>query len=448
MNSVATAQMTIQAVLDSHPQQLLANASPSPADVIWANTYLSRAQRMFRSWSITAFIVLLTIFWSAVLVPIAGLIDMDRIRSVFPSIADALEAHPLAASLVNTQLPILITSLLNVLVPYFYWWLSTLQGTISHGETELSVISKNFFFVFFNFFLVFTALGTAALTPDDFGNQTPREIANNLAVSIQELRNFYVNYIIFQGVALFPFRLLELGSVFLYPFGLIGAKTPRDYAEAVQPPVFSYGFYLPQNILIFLICIVYSVLRSSWQVLLPGLLYFIVGYFVHKYQLLYAMDHRQHSTGGSWIMIVDRIIVGLIIFQITLAGQLALRFAIKRSILIVPLIGITLWFSFVYNKSYKPLMRFIALRSIRRHEQVTQNGSRYLMEQRVRAVDLDEMAEEMAERDMRFVNPSLVSPLESVWIRDKAARAESIMSRSPPPEEEEDRQPNLDSVLR
>jgi hypothetical protein len=180
-------------------------------------------------------------------------------------------------------------------------------------------------------------------------------------------------------------------------------------------------------------------------VLLPGLIYFIIGYFVHKYQLLYAMDHRQHSTGGSWIMIVDRIVVGLVIFQVTVAGQLALLFAIKRSLLIIPLIAITLWFSYVYTKSYKPLMRFIALRSIRRHEQVTQNGSRFLMEQRVRPMDLDEMANEMAERDMRFVNPSLVAPLEAVWIADKAARAESILSRSPPPEEENS--VTLNSVL-
>jgi hypothetical protein len=202
MNSVATAQMTVQAVLDPQPMQLLVNSSPSAADVVWANTYLSRAQRMTRAWSITAFIVLLTVFWSVVLVPIAGLIDLDRIHSFFPGLADALDSHPLAKSLVQTQLPTLVASLLNVLVPYFYWWLSTLQGTISQGDIELSVISKNFFFVFFNFFIVFTALGTAALTPDDFGNQTPREIANKQALSIQDLRNFYCT----SRTWLFPFQ--------------------------------------------------------------------------------------------------------------------------------------------------------------------------------------------------------------------------------------------------
>src|SRR5215469_9825388 len=105
--------------------------------------------------------------------------------------------------------------------------LSNLQGTISQGEVELSVISKNFFFTFFNFFIIFTALGTVATTPDDLGSVPLRKTANQLALSIQELRSFYVNYIILQGLGLFPFRLLEVGSVMLYPIGLIGAKTPR-----------------------------------------------------------------------------------------------------------------------------------------------------------------------------------------------------------------------------
>jgi hypothetical protein len=113
--------MTIQAVLDSHPMQLLANSSPSPADVVWSNTYLSRAQRMTRAWSITAFIGLLTIFWVAVIVPIAGLIDLDRLYSIFPNLHGILDPHPLAKSLVKTQLPILFAALLNVLVPYLYW---------------------------------------------------------------------------------------------------------------------------------------------------------------------------------------------------------------------------------------------------------------------------------------------------------------------------------------
>ncbi|KAF2671282.1 DUF221-domain-containing protein [Microthyrium microscopicum] len=421
MDSIASCQMAVQAVLDSAPLQLIATSSPSPVDIDWKNTYMPRKQALFRSWSVTGLIGLLTVFWSATLLPIAGLIDLDRIHSIWPQLADFLSAYPLAASLIQTQLPTIVISLLTIAVPYLYSWLAYQQAMISHGDVELSVISKNFFFTFFNLFIVFTVLGTASLTNlEDFGSQPLRDTANNLATSLQDLRNFYVNYIILQALGLFPLRLLEFGSVSLYPFGLLAAKTPREHEKLKEPPTFSYGFFLPQTLLIFLICIVYSVLRGSWQILLPGLAYFLIGYFVYKYQLLYAMDHQQHSTGKSWVIIVDRIIVGLIVFQITVAGQLALRGALRRSAAVAPLAILTLWFGYVYSQSYKPLMTYIALKSIRRAEHRDEEESEVsqinLASRNRRSVD------EVREKGMHFVNPSLTTPLEPPWISGKRPR--------------------------
>jgi len=229
--------------------------------------------------------------------------------------------------------------------------------------------------------------------------------------------------------------------------------------------MFSYGFYLPTALLIFIICMVYSVLRSSWQVLLAGVAYFFLGHFVYKYQLLYAMDHQQQSTGRAWTMICDRIFVGLIFFQLTTAGQLILKQAVTRSVLMIPLLVATVWISIVYGRTYKPLMRFIALRSVKRGEQYTDHEIttpgveirsmtsssndllassdrdrnpwadadaaqlRHHRETRARRGQqgVDESPEAAA--GLRFVNPSLVAPLRPVWIADKALRREAAAAR-------------------
>ncbi|KAI5244191.1 DUF221-domain-containing protein [Aureobasidium subglaciale] len=437
MDTVAACQMACQAVLDPSPLQLLANPSPAPADIVWTNTYLSRKSRMFRSWAITAFIVLLTIFWSVTFVPIATFLNGDTIRDVLPSLSDFLDAHPRIESFATNQLPTIAVTLLNAIVPYLYDWLSNCQGMTSQGDVELSVISKNFFFTFFNFFIIFTGLGTASNFYDrykDIGKnlRDTTRLAWTLASSLQELLDFYTNYIILQGLGLFPFRLLEIGTMALYPIGLMGAKTPRDYAELIQPPRFSYGLYLPQTLLIFIICIVYSVLRDSWKVILSGLIYFVIGSFVYKYQLLYAMDHRQHSTGKSWVMICDRVQIGVIVFQIAVGGQLALKKALLRSLLLVPLVIASVWFFYVYGRTYKPLMEFIALKSVRsaehddyasevQHGADSDNHHRYQRESN-HGLTIDESRE----RGMRFVNPSMISPLEKVWIAD------SMRNRSRP----------------
>lgn len=236
MDSVAACQMAVQAVLDPSPLSLLANLSPAPADVIWPNTYLSRGHRMFRAWSITAVVAVLTVFWSALLVPVATALEVDTIKRVLPEFAKWLKHHTFAQSLVQTQLPTLLTSLLVVLVPYLYYWLSTLQGMISQGDIELSLISKNFFFTIFNFFVIFTVLGTAADFVKDLNDslKDTTRIAWKLAQALQSRSNFYTNFIILQGLGLFPLRLLEIGSVFMYPIMLIGAKTPRGRIYVVR----------------------------------------------------------------------------------------------------------------------------------------------------------------------------------------------------------------------
>lgn len=120
MDSVASAQMAIQAVLDPSPLQLLANNSPSPSDVVWPNTYLSRNQRIIRSWTITFFIGVLSVFWTVLLLPIATALNICSINEVFPRLAEMLSHNELLKSLINTQLPTLSLTLLNVLVPFLY----------------------------------------------------------------------------------------------------------------------------------------------------------------------------------------------------------------------------------------------------------------------------------------------------------------------------------------
>ena len=129
-------QMAVQATMDPEPMQLLAKPAPAPSDVIWQNTYLSRSQRMIWSWSITVVIIFLTVFWSLLLAPLAGLLSLSSIREVWPQLADVLESHALTATLVQSLLPTLIISLLNVAVPYLYM--------CKHPVDKRNVIWSNF----------------------------------------------------------------------------------------------------------------------------------------------------------------------------------------------------------------------------------------------------------------------------------------------------------------
>lgn len=436
MDSIAACQMATQALIDPRPGQLLTKQAPAPSDVVWRNTYASRNTRRIRSWIITIFISILSVIWLLPVATFAGLLSLCTIGKVFPDLAEFLNDHDIMKALVQTGLPTAVVSLLNVAVPFFYDYLSNNQGMISQGEVELSIVSKNFFFTFFNIFLVFTVFGTATqiwtVLKDSFRDTT--YIARQLAARIQNLNVFYLNFIMLQGLGLFPFRLLEFGAVSLYPIYRMGAKTPRDFSQVLVPPAFSYGFYLPTALLVFILCLVYSVLPRGYIVLAVGLVYFVLGYFTYKYQLLYAMDQPQHATGGAWRIICYRIVLGLIVFQLTMAGYLVLQLAFFASSLVVPLLMGTIWYSYYWKRQFEPLTNYIALRSIRKysdryeesgtgsgsgeadnvvHDEVFGGPGRQPLEAlRRRRSTIDEDREKGA----RFINPSLVVPLEQPWI--------------------------------
>ncbi len=118
-------------------------------------------------------------------------------------------------------------------------------------------------------------------------------------------------------------------------------------------------------------------------------------------------------------MICNRVILGLLFFQVAMIGVLSLRTAFARAILIAPLLAGTFWFSFYFRRTFQPLMKFIALRSIDRDDDgdiPTPPVSRYDTE-----TDRGRTVDESAETGLRFANPSLITPLEDVWIAKRGS---------------------------
>ncbi|KAF5247552.1 hypothetical protein FAUST_789 [Fusarium austroamericanum] len=425
MDSVASCQMAIQARIDPRPGRLLTKLTPAPSDLVWRNTYARRGIRRLKSWTVTILITIVTLVFITPTAFLAGLLTPCAINEAVPALGKWLREHTIIYSLASTGLPALVVSLLNVAVPYLYDFLSNHQGMISQGDVELSVISKNYFFTFFNTFFVF-AISTSGLAwwseLQKFAKDTSK-IPGAIARDVEELAIFYICFIMLQGIGLMPFRILEAGSVFLHPFLKWFSKTPRDALELKKPPVFQYGFFLPTSLLVFNLCIIYSVLYLGFIILIIGLIYFVLGYFTFKYMVLYAMDQPQHATGGAWRIICYRVVVGLLVFELVMVGRIATGEAFIQSACILPLIPFSVWYSFYIKRRYEPLTKYIALRAIRAEEDSDDAAA---MDDAFEDEDVARPSQtllrrgstldEYKEKGMQFINPSLVAPLPQPWI--------------------------------
>ncbi|KAM7216103.1 protein of unknown function DUF221 domain containing protein [Rhypophila decipiens] len=419
MDSIEACQMATQAVLDPHPGRLLTRLAPSPTDIEWENTYAPKSTRGLKSLTVTLFVMFLTVIWLLPVGLLASLASICTIETTAPALADFLKEHSIIRALVQSGLPTIAVTGLNSAVPYIYEYLSHRQGVVSRADVELSMVSKNFFFIFFNVFLMFTVFGTvgsiADVIRDSFKDTT--YLASTLARAIVGLGDFYTNLIMLNAIGILPFRLLQAGSVFLFPFYRWSATTPRERDELLKPDVFSYGFHLPIALFFFMLSLVYSVLPGGYWCLGFGLLYFVHGYFTYKYQLVYSMNQSQHADGRIWPMICYRIMLGLMVFQLTMSGFLALRRSYLASLFIVPLLAVVVWRSWVFKRKFEPLTRYISLQSIRNGEYdddasaiLDDSDLEALREHRQRAsMRRGSSLHEDREQKQRFVNPSLVT---------------------------------------
>lgn len=368
MDSVASAQMAAQTVLDPRVHKLIVHLAPAPKDVKWDSFNSTQREKLIRSYFITFIIIVSFLVLFFPISSISTLLNVKTITKIWPEVGKAIGELKWLTTLITGILPPFLFSMFNFLLPYFYQWLTYYQGYVSNSDIELSTLLKNFFYIFFNLFLVFTVTGTVLNFFGIIGDTT--KIAYQLATSLKELSLFYINLILLQGVAMFPVRLLQIsdflilnlvGRIFFLRKFLI--KTPRDYRYYYYtPPIFDFGLQLPQHLLIFIIVLIYSVV--STKIIACGLVYFVMGHLVYKYQLIYSFVHPPHSTGKVWPMIFRRMILGLIIFQIFMCGTLALRDAYILSAICVPLIFVSLILTWNFENYYLPLHKFIALRAI------------------------------------------------------------------------------------
>ncbi|KAI5968746.1 hypothetical protein CANMA_002182 [Candida margitis] len=368
MDSVASAQMAAQAILDPRVYKLIVSLAPAPQDIIWGSFKLQYREKLLKSYLITFLIVLSYGFIIFLVVPLTSLLDLKTITKFWPAVGHFIGKSKWLTTFVTGILPPLLFTLLNISFPYFYRYLSRFQGYSSNSELELSTLSKNFFFIFFNLFLIYIAAGTFWDYMSYISDTT--KIATQLATSLRRMSLFYVDLILLQGLTMFPVKLLQVGD--LFQLNVIGKlfflksfilKTARDYRSYYfTPQILDFGINLPQHIMIFMIILIYSVV--STKIVTCGLIYFILGLFVYKYQLIYNFVHPSHSTGKIWPIIFRRVILGLIIFQLFMCGTLALDSAILLSLLCTPLIFVTLGVLYNFEKNYVPLCDFIALRAI------------------------------------------------------------------------------------
>ncbi|QOU19666.1 hypothetical protein BRETT_003817 [Brettanomyces bruxellensis] len=357
MKSVTDAQMAAQALFSPNPSQLETCLAPAPFDIAWNNLLLSSRQVFMRRNVIE---MLCMAFSALLIVPIryiTSLLNVQYIKKLWPEFGRYLLAHDTLRTLVTGVLPTYLFTIINTILPYCIYSLCQLQGMPSKGEMELSVVKKNFMYIFFNMFLVFTLFGTFTSYRALLSDTT--KIAPLLAKSIESLSLFYVDLIVLHGFTILPLQLLQFGDLLLDFWHCVIcrlSRTPRTLRDLFyKPTIFQVGLVLPQHILILIII-------SSTPCSPPA------SWSAASSTSSSATGSTSTSLSTPWsTRTTARAKSGPSSSSVSVSmfGTLALEKSYVPAGLIIPLFPTTLIAMMYFKRNYLPLLNYIALDAIK-----------------------------------------------------------------------------------
>ncbi|KIY73172.1 DUF221-domain-containing protein [Cylindrobasidium torrendii FP15055 ss-10] len=361
---MSAAQVALQVVHSKDPFKCTTYPAPEPRDIVWTNMTPSTTHIRTRDTVVMLAMALLLFFWFFPVTALAGLLSYDEIKRTLPWLGRVIDSNAGIQAIVQNSLPSVAMISLNALLPFLLEGLTYMQGYRARSWIEYSLLRKYFLFLLVNVVFIFMLATTYWQLVRDLANY-PAKIPEKLARALQspKARNFFLSYVILQGLGIMPLQLLNLGIIIpQFIMRMFWTRTPRDFAELNAPPMINYGVVYPQAILIFTITILHSVVQPL--ILIFGAIYFGVAYVVYKYKLLFVFYKPYESQGQAWPMTFIRLIWGVIIFLIFMTGFFLLSKAYIMSSLLAPLLaGTMIWGWWVY-RSLKPLSKYVSLSSV------------------------------------------------------------------------------------
>ena len=173
------------------------------------------------------FVFALVIFWAIPTAFVGAISNLNALTNMLPWLDFIYNAPDWLRSVINSLLPSVLMSVLMALLPIILRLMAKIGGAPSLAEVELT--TQNFYFAFqvVQVFLVVTIASSASSVATKI-IEDPTSAASLLANNIPTASNFYISYIILQGLSFSSGALLQIGGLIVGKIlGMFLDNTPR-----------------------------------------------------------------------------------------------------------------------------------------------------------------------------------------------------------------------------
>lgn len=369
-NKQIAAHLALQALPHHKPYRMSARyVEVAPSDVIWSNLGLNPYEQKIRkavSYAATAGLIIL---WSFPVAFVGAVSNIYTICSDVVFLNWICGLPEVVVGIIAGILPPVLLAVLMMLLPIILRLLARFEGIPRYTGLELSLMTRFFLFQVLHSFLIVT-LSSGILASGGQLFQNPTSIPATLAANLPKASNFFLTYVILQGLAGSAGGFLQIVALAIYYVKLfILGSTPRSvYDIKYTPRKVAWGTLFPGITLLTVITLSYSIISP----IISGLSFatFFLFYMLYKYLFLYVFQQDlKTDTGGLFYpKALQHVFVGLYLQQICLAALFFLSrnaagkaSSIPQGALMIVLIVITAGFHAIINNSYGPLLLALPL---------------------------------------------------------------------------------------
>ncbi|PYH97541.1 DUF221-domain-containing protein [Aspergillus ellipticus CBS 707.79] len=360
----ADAQQAFQSVAHNLPLHM----SPryiglEPTQVIWSNLRIKWWERLIRYSATIAFVVALVIFWAIPTAVVGSISNINFLTDKVHFLRFINDVPSWIRGVITSLLPTVLMSVLMALLPIILRLMAKLGGAPSLAAVELT--TQNFYFTFqvVQVFLVITLASSASSVVTKIISK-PTDAASLLAQKIPTASNFYISYIILQGLSFSAGALLQISGLILGKvLGRILDNTPRKmYSRWSNLAGLGWGTVYPVFTLLIVIAIVYSCIAPL--VLGFATIGLYLFYFAYRYNMLYVSNANIDTQGKAYVQALKHLTVGCYLLIVCLIGLFAIAtaadtIALGPLILMIILLIACVLFHIALNNAMEPLINYL-----------------------------------------------------------------------------------------
>ncbi|KAL3420550.1 DUF221 domain-containing protein [Phlyctema vagabunda] len=330
----------------------------TPGEVIWKNLKMGKKQRQGRMALATTFIVLMIIFWSIPVAVVGAISNINYLTKQVPFLSFINDIPTVILGVVTGLLPSVALAILMALVPIVCRLMAKLGGEATTPNVELKCQSWYFAFQVVQVFLVTTfSSGASSVVSDIIDN--PSSATTLLATSLPKASNFYISYIIVQGLGIAAGNLLNIGALAMITVvGKFLDKTPRKmFKRYITLAGLGWGSLYPKFGNLGVIAIAYSTIAPlvmGFATVGLGLVYLAV-----RYNSLYVLTNNVDTKGAAYAKGLQQLMVGVYLSEICLIGLFAINTAPGPLVLMIVFLAATAIYHILMRQALKPLTMYL-----------------------------------------------------------------------------------------